>query len=111
MTVSQQDRERFLKALGAEAAAFPAHIERDFPHVFENIVQLWGAPETLPFLNDLLVTQRAGRKGFPPEAVDEILGLIRACHRLGLVPEPVPRPGDVWEWANNIGFEKERHER
>ncbi|SEN36098.1 hypothetical protein [Nitrosomonas marina] len=55
----------------------PSVLERDFIHVADKIVWHWGYPEFYPFINQLLVNtnERAGRNGFPREAMDEIHAL------------------------------------
>lgn len=112
MAVTQEVREHFLDQLGTTcASAYPRHLEQNFPHVFENIVRLWGTPQMESFFNNLLITQRTGRQGFSPEAADEILGLISAYHKLGLAIQPPKRNGDVWDWVSDIGYFEKEHRR
>ena len=110
MTINQEIRDRLLAHLGPDhAAAYPRYVEEHYPHVFENIVRMWGTSEMEPFLNSLMVTQRSGRQGFSPDAASEIIRLIAAYEKLGFVP-PAPRqPGNVWDWVSDASyFQKER---
>lgn len=105
MAISEETRARFKECLGADYAAdYPVHLEQRFPRVFENIVRLWGSPEMEPLFNELLVTKRSGRQGFPVEVADEILRLYRDYQKLGLARKEPPRAGDVWSWVDDVGY-------
>ena len=70
-----------------DSGAYPEAIERDFPHVLEKIAMLWGAPELDTYFNGLLIPDRAGRAGFPPDAAGEIFRLWRLHSSLGVTKE------------------------
>lgn len=105
MTITQEIRESFIEHLGtAYAAAYPRHLEQDYPHVFANIVRLWGMPEMEPYFNSLLVTDRPNRQGFSVAAAAEILSLIETYHKLGLAIQPPKHSGNIWDWVDNVGY-------
>lgn len=110
MTIAQEVRESFIEQLGTVyAAAYPRHLEQNYPHVFANIVRLWGTPEMEPYFNNLLVTDRPNRQGFSDAAGAEILRLIDTYRKLGLAVQPPKQSGDVWDWVDDIGhIEKEQ---
>jgi hypothetical protein len=104
MAIDPTIRTRFLEQLGAHASAYPKQLDEAYPHVLEKIAGLWGTREMEPFFNDLLVTQRSGRKGFSAEAFEEVMGLIGVYHKLGLTVEAPKKNGDVWSWVTDIGY-------
>jgi hypothetical protein len=53
-----------------------------FPHVLNRLSAVWGSPnEVFALIGDLLIDQRGGRRGFPEEALYELLALRRMCVR------------------------------
>jgi hypothetical protein len=111
MPVSEQARSHLKECLGDEYAVdYPHNLERQFPHVFEKISRLWGSPEMGSLFNDLLITKRVGRQGFPVSVVEEILRLYRDYQKLGLAAREPQQPGDVWGWVGKVDyFEPKRH--
>lgn len=67
--------EKLAALLGAHSDRYPHRLEAGFPHVIERIVALWGTPELRPFMDALMLADRPGRQGFPPEVVTEIFRL------------------------------------
>lgn len=61
--------------LGEGSDAYPACLEKGFPHVFAKIVDLWGGPAMDSYFQSLMVADRPGRQGFPADAAMEILRL------------------------------------
>jgi hypothetical protein len=47
-----------------------------FPHVLEGLALLWNDAGCLAYLQRLVVDTRGGRRGFPPEAMSELLFLF-----------------------------------
>jgi hypothetical protein len=47
-----------------------------FPHVLEGLALLWNDAACLAYLQRLVVDTRGGRRGFPPEAMNELLFLF-----------------------------------
>ena len=73
-------RETVLQKLKCSPNLYPRILEDKFPHVLENIVQLWGTHDCELYLADLLNPSYSGgryfRRGFPIEAWKEILMLL-----------------------------------
>lgn len=66
-------RERMIELLGDDQDAYPYELEQRFPHVLAKLVQLWGEPSLDTYIESLLLLDRPNRRGFPMEAVLEIL--------------------------------------
>jgi hypothetical protein len=47
-----------------------------FPHILEGLALLWNDAACLAYLQRLVVDTRGGRRGFPPEAMSELLFLF-----------------------------------
>ena len=68
--------KELLQLLDGDEDKYPHTLEKNFPHVFIKIIELWGLPEINKYFIDLMLHTRAvPRKGFPPEAAKEILDL------------------------------------
>jgi pilus assembly protein FimV len=66
-----------LELVPLAGAAAKAHTLEDIPRLRDEIVALWGKPECLGYLENLLRDNRQGkRKGFPLAVAEEILFLI-----------------------------------
>lgn len=115
MVATEQMRARFLEELGpGYAACYPQYLEQRFPHVFENIISLWGSPEMMDYFQNLLVTDRPGRQGFPTEAAEEILRLYTAYQEMGLAQpsNSAKAQGTAWDWVDHLDyFEKPENQR
>lgn len=61
--------------LGKDDSLYPAQIERRFPRILEKIVNLWDMPELDAYLNELMVSDRHDRQGFPDDVALEIFRL------------------------------------
>jgi hypothetical protein len=66
---------RMLELLGNQPGKYPTHLETHFPHVFQKVLELWNTAEGERYFDELMLSKRAGREGFPPEATVEIWGL------------------------------------
>jgi hypothetical protein len=105
MADTEQMRARFLEELGpAHAACYPQYLERRFPHVFEHIASLWGSAELMDYLQDLLLTDRPNRQGFPTEAAEEILRLYATYQELGLARRESRSLGTGWDWVDQLDY-------
>ena len=105
MDATGQAKARFLELLGpAHADSYPTCLESQFPHVFETILSLWGSHKMDDYFQELLVTSRPGRQGFPDEAATEILHLYRVYNALGLARPPIPTQGTGWDWVNRLEY-------
>jgi hypothetical protein len=80
-------KARLLECLGEHADIYPAHIEQGFPRILAKIVALWGKPALDDFLSGLMVSDRPGRQGFPPDAAMEIFRLSMLHGSLGFTPQ------------------------
>lgn len=61
--------------LGKDDAHYPAQIERRFPRILEKVVSLWNKAELDAYLNELMVSDRHDRQGFPDDVALEIFHL------------------------------------
>lgn len=50
-------------------------LERLFPRIANQIVQLWGQPEFEKFASDLIIDTRGDRRGLPKEVLSDVLFL------------------------------------
>jgi len=67
---------KLLQLLNGAEDKYPHTLEQQFPHVFTQILELWGLPAINQYFIDLMLHTRAvPRKGFPPNAAKEILDL------------------------------------
>src|ERR1700752_2397056 len=57
--------------------AEPQKTLEDYPRVLEAIVSMWGFKELNVYFNKLVLDDRGGREGFPPEVWDDITMLMR----------------------------------
>jgi len=80
-------RTVMLEHLGEHAASYPKAIEAKFPRILAKIVKLWGKPELDAYLESLMVSDRAGRQGFPPDVAMEVFSLSTLYGSLGLAPK------------------------
>lgn len=68
--------EKALKVLSNNAEYYPAHLEKQFPHIFNKIIIMWDSPDFDSYLNKFMLDKRDhARQGFPPEIATEILRL------------------------------------
>lgn len=61
--------------LGKDDALYPIQIENRFPRILEKLVSLWNKPELDAYLNELMVSDRHDRQGFPDDVAMEIFHL------------------------------------
>ncbi len=80
-------REELLDYLGEHRDAYPKAIEAKFPRILARIVELWGKPDLDAFLGSLMVSDRPGRQGFPPDVAMEVFRLATLYGSLGLAPK------------------------
>jgi hypothetical protein len=76
-------------------AALPGEIEprallQQFPRIANKLARLWGDRDSLEkYLNDLLISRRGTRQGFPPDVQNELLNLRDYVEgRNGNLPPP-----------------------
>ncbi len=84
-------RAELLAHLGSHADVYPVHLEQGFPRILAKIVALWGKPSLEDFLSGLMVSDRPGRQGFPPDVAMEIFRLSMLHGTLGFFCISQPR--------------------
>ena len=93
-------KAKLLELLGPDLAhAYPYALELKFPRILDRIVELWGKPALDEFLEQLMVTNRSGRKGFPYDVAMEIFRLSTTHGALGLSPND--SLGTGWDWIED----------
>ena len=100
--------QKMLELLGEHADKYPAHLEEGFPHVFNKLVELWGKPDMMPYIDSLVMSNRPNRRGFPFEVTAEIWALSKlypTLHPDAAPPEGVSMFGDIW----NLDSDAARH--
>ena len=65
----QSEKQRFDEAVAA--------VKMNFPRIHQSIVSLWGTAQGETFLDGLIVDERGGRQGFPPDVMQALLLLQR----------------------------------
>jgi hypothetical protein len=68
-------REQLLCQLGGDATHYPKKLEERFPRILRKVVELWGRPELDAYFNELMVSERHDRQGFPADVAMEIFQL------------------------------------
>jgi hypothetical protein len=101
-------KSEMLRQLGDDADAYPDQLEHHFPHVLARITALWGSPEMDTYFESLLVSERPGRQGFPPEVAMEIFRVSIIHGALRLSQEPAARG---WFNLNDRDVERWRQRR
>ena len=69
----------------------PCALERQFKRIADKIAASWPTPACARYIDSLLVDNRGGRQGFPPEVVSELF-LLHA-----LLEDHNPTRRDLWE--------------
>ncbi len=71
-------------------------LEEQFPRLAQEITAFWGSPVSFKQLQDLLVDNRGGRKGFPADVYSDLSLLLTLVQR--------PKgPYDIWSDAIDAG--------
>lgn len=78
--------DKLMALLGAHTDRYPHKLEAGFPHVIDRIVALWGSADLHPFLEALMLADRPGRQGFPPDVATEIFRLVNVLDDLDQKP-------------------------
>jgi hypothetical protein len=77
---------------------YPAELSARYPHVLEKLEVLWDQPEKVrAYFQELLMTERETRKGFPLEVYMEIFAMSEHYNKLH--PFPQNPDDDFWTWA------------
>ena len=88
-------RAKLLEKMGELAADnFPEAIAQNFPHILARLADLWGSAALDAYLDGLMLDDRGGRHGFPPDVGMEIFRLISLHASIGLT-----RTSDSFGWG------------
>ena len=85
-------REAVRLLLALDATRSVRALPSKYPHVLNRLAGLWSAPaEAQRCLEELLLTSRSGRQGFPPAVIAELM-LLQGRNRKRLPPVEQ----DIW---------------
>lgn len=87
---------KMLELLEGDASKYPKFIEANYPHIFNNLIEYWGTHQMTPYLDELMMSKRSDRQGFPPEAATEVWAISSLYAKL----RPAEDKGlgtDVWQ--------------
>jgi len=76
---------------------YPRLLQRDFPHVWNRLMHLWGTPEFEPYMHDLMIDKRGGRRGFPLDVVAELIFLGELHDMFQRKGYKLPKIEDPWK--------------
>lgn len=83
--------QSLLESLGQR---FPHQLSNRFPHIVKKLAATWHNPDkTRTYLKNLMVAERDGRQGFPPDVYQEIFSLSNFYDQLH---PPLQTRGDIW---------------
>ena len=87
-------RAQMLACLGEKNAdCYPTQLEKQYPRILARIVASWGNPALDAYLDELMLPERPGRRGFPGEVAMDIFRLSTVHSALGLTKV---RQGTGW---------------
>ena len=72
--------------------------------MLDKIADLWGTPELDHYFAELLITDRPGRQGFPPEVAREIFSLSMVYENLH-----AKRKAQEDTWHTELAHAKDRY--
>lgn len=76
---------------------YPNHLARDYSHVLNRLMQLWGTPEFNAYMHDLMVDKRGGRQGFPLKVMEELVFLGKLHDHYKNKGFQLPKFEDPWK--------------
>lgn len=88
--------QKMLELLGEHADKYPKTIEQNFPHVFEKLLELWGTDQMHAYLDELMMSRRPGRQGFPDAAAAEVWAVNGVYSKLYPPAESESPLNDLW---------------
>lgn len=91
--------QKMLELLGEQQDKYPTHLEQTYPHVFYKLIELWGTPDLRAYFDELIMSNRPNRLGFPAEVVTEIWALSKVYSTQHPEQEPSEAAsmfGDIW---------------
>lgn len=66
---------KLLQILDNREQNYPHALEKQYRRVLNRIMELWDKPEIEDYFNELLVSKRSDRQGFPPQVASDIIYL------------------------------------
>lgn len=90
---------KLLQILDNRQQNYPHALDKQYPRVLNKIVELWDHADIDAYFNDLLVSKRPGRQGFPPQVASDIMYLSMLHARLHTHKEEKSLWGNVLESA------------
>lgn len=87
---------KMLEILRDQPNKYPRFLEAHFPHVLQKMVELWDTADGERYFDELMLSKRADRKGFPPEATAEIWTLQLIHTALRESQQTQPSQPDFW---------------
>lgn len=94
--------------MGDKIGAFPVQLEQRFPRIFARVAELWGKPALDSYLDELMLSDRDNRQGFPPDVAMELFRLVSAHDSLGLSAR---KAGTGWAAVDDVVLEKKASPR
>lgn len=90
--------QRLIRILGGTTQHYPYALESKFPRILDMIMSLWDSDEIDQCFMELMVNNRADRKGFPPDVAAEImhLSLVHAAQ------ESPDKNKDIWDVSADL---------
>lgn len=89
--------EKMLALVQGKEDQYPKFLEANYPHVFAHLLEIWGTAAAGPYFDELMLSKRPGRVGFPPEAAAEVWTL----HRIYSAQAPVKEIDDIWSTGSD----------
>lgn len=85
--------QRLIKILGGTTEHYPYALANKYPRILETIMSLWDDDDIDPYFMELMVNNRDGRDGFPPDVAANIMRLS-LLHAAQEKPDKI---NDIWE--------------
>jgi hypothetical protein len=101
-------REMLLAKMGRYEKDYPVQIELKFPRILAKLAELWGTADFDAYVDLLLLSDRDGRQGFPPDVANELFHLSNVHGELGLRPKTNALG---WAIAEEVELEKKAKAR
>jgi len=88
--------QKMLALLGEQSDKYPAQLEAQYPHVFEKLLELWGTDGMHTYLDELMMSRRPGRIGFPEPISAEIWALSSVYSAHYPSDDSDAEPENIW---------------
>ncbi len=91
--------------MGSDVAEEVLKLETQFPHIAAKLIELWDSPALDHYFEEIMLPQRDGRQGFPPDAASIIMRLAAVHQKLG---HSRNAPSDIWSWTTEAELVRSR---